>query len=54
MKGYYNEDIASEPYIARGDDASDEKICSKCMEKGCNIKELNFLMRGIFSYILAI
>ena len=38
MKGYYNEDIASEPYIARGDDANDEKLCSKCIEKGCNIK----------------
>ena len=33
-----NEDIASEPYIARGDDTSGyRKLCSDCLKKGCNI-----------------
>ena len=33
-----NEDIASEPYVARGDDASGKKLCFACLEKGCKIK----------------
>ena len=32
-----NEDIASEPYVARGDDASGKKLCFACLEKGCKI-----------------
>ena len=45
MKSALLEDIASEPYAARGDDASNlaglgknlKNSCSECLKKGCNI-----------------
>ena len=38
MSVYKNKVIASKPYIARGNDTSeDKKLCSNCLKKGCNI-----------------
>ncbi len=42
MQPKTSEEIASEPYIARGDDAERDqnceiKTCSKCPKKGCKI-----------------
>lgn len=45
MKREILEDIASEPYAARGDDASNlfeleqnlKNLCSQCLKKGCKI-----------------
>lgn len=53
MKSAMLEDIASEPYAARGDDASNlseleqnlKNLCSRCLKKGCNISILNPFLR---------
>ena len=47
MSVYKNKVIASKPYIARGNDTSeDKKLCSNCLKKGCNISYFKDSKKG--------